>query len=227
MDKNSPERPSKQNMENEKLKLLVSSPVYGIEELLDRVFSLLTSFGYDVWMSHKGTVPVNSQYTAYQNCINAVENCDLFLGIITTRYGSGITQVENKSITHLEILKAIELDKPRWILAHDHVIYARQLLQDLGYESEEQRSKLNLKDKAISLGNIKVIGLYEEATKKDLPPDDANGNWAHKFSSDEDALLFSASQFSRYQEAEMFIRENFPQEKDMRNRLQSIGNNHG
>jgi hypothetical protein len=37
-----------------KLTILVSSTVYGIEELLDRVYTLLTRYGYDVWMSHKG-----------------------------------------------------------------------------------------------------------------------------------------------------------------------------
>ncbi len=43
-------------MANEKLIVMVSSTVYGIEELLNRVYALLTAFGYEVWMSHKGTV---------------------------------------------------------------------------------------------------------------------------------------------------------------------------
>jgi hypothetical protein len=60
-----------------------------IEELLDRVYTLLTSFGYEVWMSHKGSVPVFSNRTAFENCLQAVKNCDLFLGIITPNYGSG------------------------------------------------------------------------------------------------------------------------------------------
>ncbi len=40
--------------------ILVSSTVYGIEELLDRIYMVLTTFGYEVWMSHKGTLPVRS-----------------------------------------------------------------------------------------------------------------------------------------------------------------------
>lgn len=43
--------------EKTKQTVMVSSSVYGIEELLDRIYTLLTSFGYEVWMSHKGTVP--------------------------------------------------------------------------------------------------------------------------------------------------------------------------
>lgn len=34
--------------ERDKLKIMVSSTVYGIEELLERVYTLLTSFGYEV-----------------------------------------------------------------------------------------------------------------------------------------------------------------------------------
>ncbi|HAR64127.1 MAG: hypothetical protein DKM50_05500 [Candidatus Margulisiibacteriota bacterium] len=43
-------------MNNKKMTVLVSSSVYGIEELLERIYSILTSFGYEVWMSHKGTI---------------------------------------------------------------------------------------------------------------------------------------------------------------------------
>ena len=95
--------------------LMVSSSVYGNEEELDRVYTLLTLYGYEVWMSHKGTVPVVSHNTAFQNCLDAVEKCDLFLGIITPDYGSGKDEAESDiSITHQEIRKAIELKKPRW-----------------------------------------------------------------------------------------------------------------
>jgi len=38
--------------------IMVSSTVYGIEELLNRIYTLLTGFHYEVWMSHKGTMPV-------------------------------------------------------------------------------------------------------------------------------------------------------------------------
>jgi hypothetical protein len=73
---------------NKKLIIMVSSTVYGIEELLDRIYTLLADYGYEVWISHKGTLPVRSDRTAFENCLEAVEQCDLFLGIITTSYGS-------------------------------------------------------------------------------------------------------------------------------------------
>lgn len=197
---------------NSKLTVLVSSTVYGIEELLDRVYTLLTSYGYEVWMSHKGTVPVRSDRTAFENCRAAVEKCDLFLGIITPRYGSGqdSKKPDEPSITHQEMRRAIELKKPRWILAHDHVVFARGLLTNLGFKGKDGRKKLTLKARSI-LEDLRVLDLYEEATidAEDIPLADRDGNWVQKFNNTEDGSLFVGSQFFRYQEVEKFIEENF------------------
>ncbi len=193
---------------SKKLTVMVSSTVYGVEELLDRVYSLLTAFGYEVWMSHKGTVPVSSNETAFESCLKAVEKCDLFLGIITPQYGSGV-DATGLSITHKEMKKAIELNKPRWFLAHDQVVFARRLLMDLGYKTQEQRSELTLRKGAASISNIKVIDLYEDATMEQLPLDDRQGNWVQKFDRDDDANLFVVAQFSRYQDVELRLTEHF------------------
>lgn len=193
---------------SKKLTVMVSSTVYGVEELLDRVYTLLTAFGYEVWISHKGTVPVSSNETAFESCLKAVEKCDLFLGIITPQYGSGV-DATGLSITHQEMKKAIELNKPRWFLAHDQVVFARRLLMDLGYKTQEQRSELTLRKGAASISNIKVIDLYEDATMEQLPLDDRQGNWVQKFDRDDDANLFVVAQFSRYQDVEQRLTEHF------------------
>lgn len=195
-----------------KLTVLVFSTVYGIEELLDRVYTLLTGYGYEVWMSHKGTVPVRSDRTAFANCLAAVEACDLFLGIITPHYGSGQDPAHpgSPSITHQEMRRALQLKKPRWILAHDHVVFARSLLRNLGFDGTTGRKTLTLKKRQI-LDDLRVLDLYEEATidAADVPLADRDGNWVQKFRSTEDGSLFVGSQFFRYQEVESFIKENF------------------
>ncbi len=45
---------------------MVSSAVYRIGELLENIYATLTTFGYNVWMSHKGTLPVSSTGQARQ-----------------------------------------------------------------------------------------------------------------------------------------------------------------
>ena len=70
--------------------VMVSSTVYGIEELLERIYAILTRFGYEVWMSHKGTVPVISTKSAFDNCLHAVEQFFYDFSLIgTTVTGSG------------------------------------------------------------------------------------------------------------------------------------------
>jgi len=58
--------------QNKPITIMVSSTVYGSEDVLDRVYDLLTSFGYEVWMSHKGTLPVFSKQSAFENCLEGV-----------------------------------------------------------------------------------------------------------------------------------------------------------
>jgi hypothetical protein len=190
-----------------KLTIMVSSTVYGIEELLDRIYTLLTAFGFEVWMSHKGTMPVFSNRSAFENCICGVEKCDLFLCLITPYYGSGVDG-DGLSITHQELKRAVELKKPRWLLAHDYIVFSRKLLNDLSFRGKKGRGRLNLKKKASSLSDLRLIDMYEEAILSQHPLRDRQGNWVQKFQSDEDAFRFATAQFSRYQEVESFIEEN-------------------
>ena len=187
--------------------IMVSSTVYGIEELLERIYAILTVYGYEVWMSHKGTVPVFSKRSAFENCIHAVENCDLFMGIITPSYGSGEDEKDGLSITHRELKKALELNKLRWLLSHDHVVFARRFLMNLGADTPEKRQSLGYKPSLV-FGDLKVIDMYEEAILSQKPLRDRKGNWVQKFEKDEEALLFTSAQFSRFQEVEAFINEN-------------------
>jgi hypothetical protein len=158
-------------------------------------------------MCHKGTMPVFSNRSAFENCLRAVEQCDLFFGLITPNYGSGVDTGE-PSITHRELQKAIELKKPRWLLAHDHVVFARSLLGYLGYSDPTGRKRLKLSKNNV-LDDLRVIDMYETAILSERPLRERQGNWVQKFGTDEDALLFATAQFSRYQEVEAFLNENF------------------
>ena len=82
-----------------KLKILVSSAVYGMEELLDQIYGLLVSFGYEVWMSHKGTVPITSSGTAFDKCLEAVEKCDFLLCI---HPNMAVVEAETNFLSHIE-----------------------------------------------------------------------------------------------------------------------------
>ncbi len=208
-------------MGKDRLTIMVSSTVYGIEELLERIYTLLTGpgFGYEVWMSHKGTVPVFSTKSAFENCIHAVEACDLFLGLITPHYGSGVADADGDSITHRELLKAVELDKPRWILAHDHVVFARTLVEKLRDSQGNKLEGMTL-EKSPVMDDLRVIDMYEEAIRSELPVAVRQGNWAQKYVTSNDAMLFATAQFFRYREVEQFVKENLKNGKNVAAEIQ-------
>ena len=176
-----------------KLKLMVSSTVYGLEGFLDQVFAILVEYGYEVWMSHKGTIPTNPKRTAFANCLEAVNACDVFLGIIAGSYGSGVGP-NQKWITHREIIRAVSQKKLRWFLVHHDVVIARQLLNQFRFDEKGAKKALVFKRTAV-LDDIRVLEMYESAIRQNLPLAKRSGNWVQEYSSYSDAMRFIEAQF--------------------------------
>ena len=78
--------------ERNHIKVFVSSTVYDFETVLRNIFLTLDGFGYDVYMSKEGTIPLSSRLSNLVNCINGVEECDIFLCIIRPLIGSGVLE---------------------------------------------------------------------------------------------------------------------------------------
>lgn len=187
-----------------KLKVMVSSSVRYKEAMLDQIYGLLDGLGYKVWMSYRGTIPNIHGQSALDNCITAVERCDIFFGIITPHYGSGVLPGQD-GITHRELRKAIELGMPRFMLAHEQVVHARRLLMDLNYPDAAARAALKLRKGAAIIDDLRLIDMYEAATREDLPPEERTDNWVQQYRLPEEALLFAEEQFSRIDENRGFV----------------------
>lgn len=206
-----------------KLKIMISSSVYGKEPLIEQISAALSGFGYIVWNSHMGTLPIMLGSSTYQSCLNAVDQCDVFLCLITPRYGSGTDGVGGKSITHLELERAIEKNKPRFFLAHEQVINARRLLSDLSLKGSARtadgeaslpnisfkglagRSELLLRKGAEIIDDLRLIDMYEAATVEDLPIVERQNNWVQKYQSDQDVHRFIEAQFSGHRDMRRLI----------------------
>ncbi len=67
---------------------------------------------------------------------------DMFLGILTTSYGSG-KDGDKPSITHQELREVLKRDIPRWFLAHRDVELVYDLVRNLGYKIPDSISDLN------------------------------------------------------------------------------------
>ena len=85
----------------QKIKIMVGSTVYGFEDQLSQIVAQLQLLDYDVLNSYNGSIKVNPNLSNLDNCLNAVKECDLFLGIIRPYYGTG--NIGEKNITFEEI----------------------------------------------------------------------------------------------------------------------------
>lgn len=162
-----------------KLKIMVSSTVYGSQDILEQVAAILRQqFGYDVIMSKEGSVYVPVEHTDNPEgaCLQAVNDCDLFLGIIFPRYGSGIT--------HKEFNEAVRIGKPRWFVAHEKIEYLRKLFQPYLFDNQKQRTSFEIKKNTV-LDSIKVVDMYN----------DVRHNWVQSFSNAGELLFFVEQQF--------------------------------
>lgn len=172
-----------------KLKIMVGSTVYGFEDQLSQIVAQLQLLDYDVLNSHNGSIKVNPKLSNLDNCIKAVEECDLFLGIIRPFYGTG--NIGDINITFEEIKKAIELKKPYWFLVHRDVVFARELFKYLTLKSGDKivvsRNKLF---------DPRTIEVYEYVIENHIPVTLRNGNWAQQFYRLDEMMTYINTQFT-------------------------------
>jgi hypothetical protein len=162
-----------------KLKIMVASTIYGYEDQLEQICGTLQGYNYEVWNSHIKTIPVNPGLSNTENCLRAVESCDLFLGIIRTRYGA--VPGGGLSITHQEMLRAIELNKPRWFIAHRDISIARQLLKQYMFLDKNTVNPDFIYKRTEVMDDIRLVSLYNETILNDVDPADRIGHWVDEF----------------------------------------------
>lgn len=168
---------------------MIGSTVYGFEDQLSQIVAQLTTMDYEVLNSHYGTVKVNPKLSNLDNCLNAVKECDLFLGIIRPFYGTG--NIGEKNITFEEIKMAIELEKPYWFLVHRDVVFARKLFQKMKLKSGDE---IIIEDNR--LFDKRSIDVYEYVIKRHIPVTLRNGNWAQEFYWLDEMMVYIIAQFS-------------------------------
>ena len=181
---------------------MVSSSVYGIRDLLSQLQGYLQSVGWEVWISDRGSVPVDSYYSALHNCLRAVEDCDAFLGIITGRYGSGRDKC-GISFTHREMKHAIKHTVKRWFLVQQDVVTARSVFNALKSVVPLLCKEIDKKDglrKNPHLDNVRIFDMYDLAVRDSIDPlEDRKGNWVQPFRTNDEAMLYVQNQLNNPQ----------------------------
>jgi Domain of unknown function (DUF4062) len=186
-------------MPNTRLTIMVSSTVFGNEALLEQMYAILDGYGYRVWMSHKGTVPGVGLTKPYDACRDAARNCDIFLGILTGRYGNP----KELSITHEECRIAMSTEKPVYFLAEEKIMIAGQLLKKLRNDPDIKDKLADLLQGNPIIDNIKILDLYDEAR---AVRSEESHNWVQAYRTPQDIHLFLTEQFGDYDAISQRIR---------------------
>jgi hypothetical protein len=150
------------------VKIMVGSTVYGFEDQLSQIVAQFNTLGYKVLNSHHGSIKVNPNLSNLDNCLKAVEECDLFLGIIRPYCGTG--NIGEKNISFEEIKEAIRLKK---LKSGDEVLFTDNRLFD-------KRS----------------IEMYEHVIKNHIDVTLRNGNWAQEFYRLDEMMVYINAQFT-------------------------------
>ena len=136
-----------------KLKVFVSSTCYDLNIVRSQLRSFIEKMGYEPVMSDYNDILYDPRVHTHESCIKEVQNCDVVVLIIGSRFGgeaipslldkidwvklgslSSKTEVleatQKKSITQLEIFKAIENEIPIYVFIdnsvfHDHLFYEK------------------------------------------------------------------------------------------------------
>jgi len=188
------------------IKVFVSSTVYGFQDVLDNVYTMLDTMGYDVLMSHKGTIPLDSKLSNLENCLRAVGNSDVFVGFIRPLRGSGVLDEDDLSITEYEFNKAYELDIPRFILVDSTIPYTRDLFRWLDLKADALKfTKQQAKEDGTTVVlknhvmHSTALDMYNMAIKNNEPPKQRVGNWVQAYRNADDIRLHLENQFQYVQ----------------------------
>ncbi|HEV8080004.1 MAG TPA: DUF4062 domain-containing protein [Chitinophagaceae bacterium] len=173
----------------DKIKIMVGSTVYGFEDQLSSIVAQLNTMGFDVLSSHHGSIKVNPKLSNLENCLNAVNECDLFLGIIRPYCGTG--NIGEKNITFEEIKEAIRVEKPYWFLVHRDVVFARTLFKKM---KKKTGCEIEMTDNRFF--DLLSVEMYEYVIKNHIPVTLRNGNWAQEFYRLDDMMTYIIAQFS-------------------------------
>jgi hypothetical protein len=171
-----------------KINIMVASTVYQNRDLLLQICGILNTYGYHVINSEYGTLHPPLGMNNTDACIAAVDECDIFFGIINPMYSTGIT--------HLEFQRAIAIDKPRRFIAHSFVTFSRKLLAQYMYSdaAKTQRNNFEIQPTSV-MDSVKVIDMYNDAVQINLAYEERKFHWVQEFFRPDEALRYIETLF--------------------------------
>ena len=175
------------------IEIMVASTVFGFQDQLSTICATISTLGYSVINSHIGTVRVNPNKSILENCLDAIRQCDAFVGIIHPYYRTG--NIEERNITFKEIKLAIQLKKPYWFLVHRDVVFTKELKKHLYYLDSKGHQQPDVRIRKSNIFDERTLDIYSHVLLEGKPMRTRTRNWAQPFYRLDEALDYINAQF--------------------------------
>ena len=160
---------------------------------------------------------MDSKKSNLVNCVDAVNECDVFLGFIRPLVGSGVLEKGGRSITAQEFDEAYRLPMPHFVLADYRVEFAHKFLnlmrQDLSKippffvdtQKREDGSVIEVRKPNLVV-HAECVEIYRLAIQNGIRPVSKRvGNWAQPYFDETGIMRFIEGQFKNVERIRSLI----------------------
>lgn len=111
-------------------KVFVSSTCYDLQEERSQLERFISNYGFHPILSEYSGVYYDVDAHTHDSCVNEVSHCDLFVLVISGRYGGKFKNGNGESITQAEYNKARELEVPIFTFVKSDVSAAQHYYKE-------------------------------------------------------------------------------------------------
>ncbi|MFA0500226.1 DUF4062 domain-containing protein, partial [Vibrio sp. 10N.222.46.A1] len=122
-------------------KVFVSSTCYDLQEERAQLERFITNYGFHPILSEYSGVYYDVDAHTHESCVNEVAHCDMFVLIISGRYGGKFKNGNGESITQAEYNKARELGLPIFTFVKADVSAAQHYFKENVRANDEEFAK--------------------------------------------------------------------------------------
>lgn len=124
-------------------KVFVSSTCYDLQEERAQLERFISNYGFTPVLSEYSSVYYDVDLHTHDSCVNEVSHCDIFVLIISGRYGGKLKNGNGESITQAEYNKARDLGLPIFTFVKLDVLAAQHYYKEnIQAQSEEFAKKI-------------------------------------------------------------------------------------
>jgi nucleoside 2-deoxyribosyltransferase len=145
---------------------MISSTIQDFKDARKILKETLAAAGYKVLISEDGSIVADSSEETYESCFKAIEQSDIIIFLIGSRYGSLYDEKSGVSITRQEYRYAKTIGKQHFVFVDSGVWTARSV-----YRAYKERGLPFVESTLMS--DVRVIDFIDEVDKEK--------KWIHQF----------------------------------------------